>query len=330
MTRATPKKAANGVKPPKTADIKSFFRKTPSDQAVPRKSSNGAALEDVKPNVSLDSKRKNGGSRKGKEKAVIGGDNSADPVVISSDEDDNTPAKRQRTVRSPTLHVDRPPASPGAGPSRSRSPPILINGSCSPQPKVFGPTPPPKPESPRPAFEGVPNFQPPPNWPSIVNTASNPEEELDEDEDDRGGDDADSQHPGMFDEDDQGEPDVDDGDGAEIEVDGETVEEVPPERPAETLGAPRGESLDLTMEWDEGDDEGMGMEEPDDYDDRPSRPGSRVGAKSKNGEKVDKCPMCSKSMKGQSGAVSLSSVPLLMVKRMLTLSGGPETHQHLP
>ena len=303
MTRATPKKTTNGIRAPKTADIKSFFRKTPSDQTAPRKTvGTGGTLEDVKPNVAPEGKRVNGGSRKGKEKAIVGGENSTDPVVISSDEDDSAPPKRPRTGRSPKHNGEELPASPGAGPSRSPSPPLIKNGSCSPPPKVFGPVLPPKPPSPRPAFEGVPDFQPPPNWPSIVNTASNPDEDLDDDDFDGGGDDADSQHPGMFEEEDPNDTHLLEGDDAEIEVEGEVVEEIQPERPLETLGGPRGESLDLTMEWDEGDDEGMGMEEPDDYDEPPSRPGNRAGGRSKNGE-VDKCPMCSKTIKGKSAAV---------------------------
>lgn len=297
-------------------------------------------MDDVKPDISLDGKRANGGSsRKGKEKAVVGGDNSADPVVISSDEEDTAPVKRQRTVRSPRPDGDVLPASPGAGPSRSQSPPIVTTKSdTSPTAKAFGPVPPPKPESPRPVFEGVPDFKPPSNWPSIVNTASNPNEELDDDDDyGNGGDDADSQHPGMFEEEEDPSDSRDrditgeghgDGDGSEIEVDGEAIEEIPPERPLETLGRPRGESLDLTMEWDEGDDEGMGMEEPDDYDDPPSRPESRAGAKSKPGEKVDKCPMCSKSMKGKSGAVSGGHC-IRQSPDELTLLDGAKTHQHM-
>lgn len=314
MDRATPKKLPNGPKPPKAADISNFFRKTPSDQSVPRRASgNGTVLEDIKPNVTVNAR-----SRKGKEK-VVGGDTSADPVVISSDEDDSpvntVRAKRQRTATVPRTPVPVPdlPCSPGAGPSRSRSP-LPELASCSPPPGRFGPSPPPRPESPRPAFAGLPDFQPPPAWPSIINTASNPQDIYDDnaaDDDDvvglDNGDDADSQHPGMFEEDDTATQDPgDDRDDAEADDSGLDipVEEVPPDQPDLLPNGTRRGSIDLTMEWDEGDDEGMGMEEPDDYDDPPNRPGSRGGAKRNGVLQSDNCPVCSASMKGKAKNVS--------------------------
>lgn len=315
MARATPKRSLNGGKPPKTADISNFFRKTPSDQSeVPRKASRGTVLEDIKPNVSV--KAANGRSRKGKEKAV-GGDSSADPVVISSDEEDalvrstEARAKRQRTVQSP---VPALPCSPGAGPSRSRSP--LPTNACSPASKTFGPSPPPSVPSdpPRPVFAGAPDFQPPPTWPNIINTASNPLEDMEDDDEgvvDVGGD-TDSQHPGMFEEDDNATQDPgDDRDDPEVDDSGVDmgVEEIPPERPEpdsdlELAGGPRRKSIDLTMEWDEGDDEGMGMEEPDDCDDPPSKTGRVADTNRTNGDPSDKCPVCSASIKGKTKTVS--------------------------
>lgn len=328
MARATPKKLATAGGKPKTNDISTFFRKTPSDQAVPRKSSNGSILEDVKPN--LQAQRLNGrSSRKGKEKA-IGGDTSADPVVISSDDEDQPPsvAKRQRRtmVKSPSPDTAAVlPSSPGAGPSRSRSKSRDVPGrSCSPPRVGYGPTPPPEPEATRPPFAGVPDFQPPDKWPQIINTA----EDLAPDDEDGDGSredmdldfDADSQHPGMFEEEEEdGEGEDGDSGGQEreqnvghdssvpavVDVDGDEVEEIPPERPTETCGDSRGGSIDLTMEWDEGDDEGMGMEEPDDHDDPPSRSASRTGAVAGAPKgKLEKCPMCSKPMKGKASHVS--------------------------
>lgn len=174
-------------------------------------------------------------------------------------------------------------SSPGAGPSRL--------GSCSPSIRpVAGPPLPPKPEESRPAFEGVPEFKPPPTWPNIINTALDLDQEYDDgvnaNVDGNSDNDADSQHPGMFDED-----VLDDGSDPEAEV--PAIEQPEPEN----LGHMRGGSIDLTMEWDEGDDEGMGMEEPDDYDDPPER-SYRRPRKGVNG-KVGKCPVCSKSMKGK-------------------------------
>jgi hypothetical protein len=272
MARGTPRKVNGGAKP-KTADISSFFR-TPSDQSKKSKGS----TDDIKP--SLTSRISNGSCSKAKGKErVSGGDTSADPVVISSDEEgDCARPKRQKTVASPSP-VEILDSSPVAGPSRL--------GSCSPPSRpISGPAPPPTCDEARPAFAGVPEFKAPPTWPNIINTALDLDEEYDDGvpRDGNSDNDADSQHPGMFDED-----LVDDGSDPEAEV--PRIEQ--PE--AENLGHARGGSIDLTMEWDEGDDEGMGMEEPDDYDDPPDRP-TRLG---KSGGKVGKCPVCSRSMKGK-------------------------------
>jgi DNA cross-link repair 1A protein len=149
----------------------------------------------------------------------------------------------------------------------------------------------------------MPDFQAPPTWPNIINTAVDLDEE--EDFDGTRDTDADSQHPGMFDEDDTGQ-DGDDGDdpqeaGSEVEV--PLIEQPENENLA---GFSRGGSIDLTMEWDEGDDEGMGMEEPDYYDEPPNRSAKRLGTgpKKSNGKLVEKCPVCSQSMKGKKDNVS--------------------------
>jgi hypothetical protein len=287
MARGTPRKVNGGAKSAKTADISTFFR-TPSDQS---KKPNGRSTTDIKPFLSSNgnsSKTCNPSATKtGKDKA-IGGDTSADPVVISSDEEgEGTRSKRQKVVRSPppVELVEVLDSSPGAGPSRL--------GSCSPPPRpVAGPALPPKPETARPAFEGVPDFQAPPTWPDIINTALDLEEEYDDGVNNGNSDnDADSQHPGMFDED-----VADDGSDPGADVPG--IEQ--PEN--ENLGHARGGSIDLTMEWDEGDDEGMGMEEPDDYDDPPDRPSKRPGQRAAG--EVGKCPVCDKSMKGKKDNVS--------------------------
>jgi hypothetical protein len=290
MARGTPKKVNGGPKP-KTADISSFFR-TPSDQS---KKPHGRSTDDIKPilkSTGSNSKILNGSAAKGKcKEKVMGGDTSADPVIISSDEEGECKrSKRQKTIKSPSP-VEILDSSPGAGPSRL--------GSCSPPIRpVAGPPLPPKPadDEARPAFAGVPDFQAPPTWPSIINTALDLTEEYDDgvdtNADGNSDNDADSQHPGMFDED-----LVDDG--------SDPAADVPAiEQPEEgNLGHTRGVGIDLTMEWDEGDDEGMGMEEPDDYDDPPDRPVRPA----QRGGKVGKCPVCSKSMKGKKENVRLSS-----------------------
>jgi hypothetical protein len=109
---------------------------------------------------------------------------------------------------------------------------------------------------------------------------------------------------------------VDDGSDPEAEV--PAIEQ--PE--AENLGHARGGSIDLTMEWDEGDDEGMGMEEPDDYDDPPDRP-TRLG---KSGGKVAKCPVCSKSMKGKKENVR---PPFIRQSRTLTYRSSSNISTHV-
>jgi hypothetical protein len=308
MARATPKKSNGGVKTGKTADISSFFR-PPSAQKSTKKASNGSR-EDIKPDLACTNSNVRNGSwnvstkQKGKERAV-GGDTLADPVVISSDEEGDLRPKRQKTAASPSRPVEIPDSSPGAGPSRL--------GSCSPPFRhVAGPAPPPLED--RPAFAGVPEFEPPPAWPNIINTAIDLDEEYDDgrvdgDEDN----DADSQHPGMFEEDDDVAQIFEDeqvgGEGDDTEADAMAVDAPTIEQPEnENLaGTSRGGSIDLTMEWDEGDDEGMGMEEPDDFDDPPNRSAKRLGTKSAQG-KVDKCPVCSQSMKGKKANVSHLSV----------------------
>jgi len=309
MARATPKKANGGVKSAKTADISSFF-KPPSAKKSNGKALNASTCDDIKPDLFCSNRRSSGNvktGQNGKDKAV-GGDTSADPVVISSDEegDSGSRPKKQKTVASPTRPVEVMDSSPGAGPSRL--------GSCSPPVQAIAGTGPPARED-RPAFAGVPDFEPPPSWPNIINTAIDLEEEYDDgrvngDENN----DADSQHPGMFEEDDGGaqisedEQGDADGDGAMNRDDPEAdaLEAPMIEQPEnENLaGTSRGGSIDLTMEWDEGDDEGMGMEEPDDYDDPPNKSEKRLGTKG-GGAKVNKCPVCSQSMKGKKANVSL-------------------------
>jgi hypothetical protein len=58
------------------------------------------------------------------------------------------------------------------------------------------------------------------------------------------------------------------------------------------------------MEWDEGDDEGMGMEEEgDDLPEIKLRPAS----KRDRNEKVTECPVCGVSLRGKVNTVSRTS-----------------------
>lgn len=306
MARATTKKPNGVAKTAKTADISTFFRKPSSDQSAHQ---NCNVHGDIKPDINPVSGRTNGSntSRKGKERA-LGGDTSADPVVISSDEEGEAKSrpKRQKIVET-EWPARQPvaadiPSSPGAGPSRSPS-----IRSCSP--KELRSASKETSEHVRPPFAGLPAFQPPPSWPRIINTA---EDLNDDDDDDRidgdGDNDADSQHPGMFDEDENDTQDPGD-DGQVVDDEVSSTEAPPIEQPEEEnlAAVSRGGSIDLTMEWDEGNDEGMGMEEPDDYDDPPvpSRKQSGKGARGGKAKQVDKCPVCSTSMKGKKDNVCL-------------------------
>lgn len=311
MARTTTKKKSIGSA--KSTDIASFFRKTPSDTSVPRRHNsisygNGNGHEDIKPGVGASKGVNNrsvvNGDRKGKGKATaISGESSTDPVVISDDDDGDdrlvseprSAVKRQRrSSPSPPL-ASFLPQSPGAGPSRR---PVL---TCSPPPELdLDPTPVEIKELP-PPIASVPDFRPPPSWPTIINTADIEEPEgraeedgvVDVDYDDV---DKDSQHPSMFDEselqDGEEEPPDDTGQAEPEEVidvegvgvgDPDEITEIPPDSDGHGNGdtgriAGTAQTFDLSMEWDEGDDEGMGMEEPDEFDnERLSRNGKKAG-----------------------------------------------------
>jgi DNA cross-link repair 1A protein len=273
--------------------ILSFFQKTP-DRRKSGASVSDAPAAEVEHDTSLV-------DRKGKAKAVWGSE--LDPVVISDDEepgflsgfaeDDN----RIRT--SPPLLAQRS-TSEMAEPGPLRSP----HRSCSP-PSAPPVDPPPSHASP--AIAAYPEWIPPTTWPDIINTAHQ-----DEDEDSAVGrdaipDDA-SRDPGddcdIIDEDDSGidiieeEADIMKVDSPmnfprrrDMEVDNESLS-------VDGLG-----NMMLEMEWDEGDDEGMGMEEEGDELPEPKlRPGSK---RERNGEKVTECPVCGTSLKVKPNTVSI-------------------------
>jgi hypothetical protein len=175
-----------------------------------------------------------------------------------------------------------------------------------------------------PPIASLPEFITPAAWPDIVNTANHGEEEQEEEEE-------------------QGElynrdPD---GDGSQLAVDDEEdmIEELPaqrvgdiPEHVQEDIPDVVGEDgeiqeviagdgvdvarsdeppLDLGMIWDEGDDEGMGMEEDEEGDadgisevleTPPLLPSGSTSGKGK----MDKCPICGLSLKGKANTVSHS------------------------
>ena len=247
-----------------------------------------------------------------------------DPVVISDDEDTPAISKRpkrrrvsnklpqhsmstEKAASSPELLVDtfaggdtnfEPDTELGtsviAGTSRSHAtagPSRSTTARKSPSSSTTGP-----PSSPRRPytlspqlahpFPGSPQFSPPRTWPQIVNTGpllSDPGDPISDDEV--------TQDP----EDDRDDPANDD---SGLELDTEEPFEMlpvvqPPEHPG-ALGVPG-------MEWDEGDDEGMGMEEDDEGGDEASEivetPPLRFRVVDVG--KMTECPICGKSLKGK-------------------------------
>jgi hypothetical protein len=186
------------------------------------------------------------------------------------------------TKRRSTVSDVKPVINGGKGKGSSAVDPLVI--SDDEEPKINGAkrrklsdevVPPP--------IVAFPSFTPPPNWPGIINTA--PVEEPEGYEDGEGY----NRDP--------------DGDGSQLAVDEEDLaeEEIPEDMPSLEGDAMQdlGESvpvvddgievtgqaeppLDLGMQWDEGDDEGMGMEEDDEVE------------VVKEGE----CPVCGKVVKG--------------------------------
>lgn len=103
---------------------------------------------------------------------------------------------------------------------------------------------------------------------------------------------------------------------APIPIDDEP--EAVPSDPPDGLGGPLDDMGDmgigLDMAWEEGDDEGMGMEEEGDDDKASvvSFAGSTMGKRSRDGEKVTACPNCGLSMKGKTQAVSRYEVKIIV------------------
>ncbi|ODN95276.1 DNA cross-link repair 1A protein [Cryptococcus wingfieldii CBS 7118] len=172
-------------------------------------------------------------SRKGKRKETQVDGSAHDPVVISDDDDIEllsrpVSPKRRKTTKT-TTPVVKKPASPDS-----------------------------------PVFAGYPDFEPPPSWPKVINTAAI--------------DDEDGVPPS--DEDDARDQDPEDG---QLEEDdsGVEMEDDEPRHPARGMGlSPSGSGVEGSlggMDWEEPD-EGMGMEGYGDEEDEP--PSMKDGGKS--------------------------------------------------
>ncbi|ORY34687.1 DNA repair metallo-beta-lactamase-domain-containing protein [Naematelia encephala] len=317
MVKTTSKKRET---PKKKESILSFFQKS---QATPgRKSGN----EDIKPDVlasvsNTEDKHKRTKKGKGRETDiddVYGSSN--DPVVISDDDEaivrsppplqthaSNGQKRRRLSASVATSHEDiiQIYSSPIAGPSKS--PP----GSCSPpppQPTVFHLPPP---------VAGLPDFRPPPTWPQIVNTADGEgidDEEGEEEEDaippsdpEDGRDDGDeTQDPEDGRDDGDTQDPRDDGDDSQLDVPGLGMELeidepqlLPDPPPSKFIGGVLPMPVDIDMEWDEGNDEGMGMEEEgdDEASEIVQTPPPRRG--NAGSGKVTTCPICGISLRGK-------------------------------
>lgn len=231
---------------PQDASILSFFTRTPGPKPLGSetggKRRRSAVDEDVKPVVGRDRSSK---TANGKALGV-----EENPVVISDSDEDVTV--------SPSLLA--------AGKKRHRAS-SSVKHSAGSVSTTGAPT----------AFPSFPDFKPPSTWPEIVNTASNPYE-LDQAED-------------------------------------ELASVIPPETPPvpSRSNSTTASTILGVDEWDEGDDEGMGMDDGDDYrgedpdegDDVseivPVEPPKRILS---TGDKAPTCPICGKSMKGKGSAVS--------------------------
>lgn len=273
--------------PSQSGTLLNFFQKSASKSA-----STIVKLEQTEP-VGTPARR---GS--GKPRGEIDQGTEGDPVVIS-DDDEPVLIQPPKPNKSSPISMKEIRASPVAGPSRLRD---------SPPPKI--PTPGIEDRNP---FQGIPGFVSPVTWPTIVNTA---DREGDEDEILNIDEDGDGSVK-MVESDE--EDNLVDEEAENLPVQEEDVDDVvmlePPPQPLRTpstttrLPAPDTEeiNLDTTMEWDEPEDEGMGMEEEGDEEASEiiATP-PPVAMKRKRGDKGDKtevCPVCGTSLKGKHNTV---------------------------
>lgn len=279
MARAVKKKATVG--PGGGPDISSFFKKTPSRASI-------TAGEDVKTTLSRPSLK----SREAVSEQSAG--SAVDPVVISDDEDlpPSPTFTKRKTPPAVEDEVTRLPTSPGAGPSRL--PAVSVKESSAAK---------------RSPIASQPGFQTPKSWPEIINVGANgTEDEIDGNETD---DSKGTQDPG----DDYDDPALDDSglDMDVMEVDEEPVVEPSgsPEPPGVApeslppLAVSGSTTVDLSMEWSEGDDEGMGMEEDEDeVAEQAQAKLSQAKSATRKTDKLQECPVCGKSLKGKPNTVS--------------------------
>ncbi|WWD04187.1 hypothetical protein V865_002254 [Kwoniella europaea PYCC6329] len=284
MARGTTKAAKQSPSASSSGNILSFFSKTPTPRRTSSASKNGLSekvvIEDIKPLVA-------DGKGKGKATSLIG--SIEDPVVISDDEDilpasPPSPISRKRKLS----HI-----SPEAGPSSLR--PI---DSSKPPP-----------------FPGYPDFKPPPTWPEVINVGDMHNIEH-EDEDDNDIPPSDEDHNRNQDPEDGDDAENDDS-GLDMEVeptDLDLPEPIEPETPQVATPSKQfkesdlGLNIDMTEEWEEPEDEGMGMEEDGEGDDEASvisEPINRGrGKKGISAAQMTECPICRKSLKGQVNTVA--------------------------
>jgi len=296
MARATPKrKSADSSTPSGT--LLNFFQKSGSKSNVKQEQTEDS---DITP-----TRR---GSIKARPSAPDHG-SKGDPVVISDDDEPVLISSRPRPKSASPIPSAQAPCE--AGPSRPRQTPSPIAAKTLPTPV----------QEDRNPFQGMPQFQPPPTWPGIVNTA---ERDLDVDhilnidEDGDGSVRAESDDEAI-----QEEETGDNGPTSDIPVE-EDMDDVmmiephpPPVRtpstmtrlPAPEVSEAEEMDLDMAMQWDEPEDEGMGMEEEGDEEasDIIATP-PPVVIKRKRGDKggkTEECPVCGKSLKGKMPTVSL-------------------------
>ncbi|WRT69748.1 uncharacterized protein IL334_006739 [Kwoniella shivajii] len=268
-----------------SGNILSFFSKTPTPRRTSSASKNElfVQVEDVKPSLH---DRKG----KGRPKSLFG--SIEDPVVISDDEDilpvsspyQISPIMKKRKLTAISL---------GAGPSASKE---KENENDIPLP-----------------FPGYPGFKTPATWPEVINVG----ELLDGDE---GDDDEGEDGIPPSDEDGNRTQDPEEGDDAEnddsgidMEVDQQQIQEtIEPQIPQGDIPRKQfdqgDDDFDMAEEWEEPEDEGMGMDEDGEGDDEGSiisepinRSRSRNQPKGKN---MTECPVCGKSLKGKVDTVA--------------------------
>ena len=295
MTRSTPRRKASDTSKP-SGTLLNFFQKSGSKSA-------GGNVKQEQVDETTPSKRGNGDARSMKtdhgtegDPVVISDDD--EPILISSPKFKNVPPQPQISIKNE--------ASIEAGPSRPRK-----SASPKAQPAAIG--------GDRHPFPNLPNFTPPPTWPTIVNTADGEDEEDDVLNVDEDGDGsvrmADSDEEDVSEETDEMSHPAKEVTLGEDTDDVTMIEPDPPLQKPSTIArmpAPDadGMDMDMGMEWDEPEDEGMGMEEEGDEEasDIIATP-PPIAIKRKRaqlGGKMEECPVCGNSLKGKTNTVSSS------------------------